>query len=325
MDKTYSFPIIDMHIHLGRLSLGENYLQAYDTLVQKELLETSGISKAVALDLTWGDEYLRLKEKLAPAGDFFELFPSVDYHRVEEPDFEGMVYRTLRDYKSDGVKGLKLWKDITLTLRDKNDKVIPVDSPLFDSIWAYSAEFSLPIVNHIGAQPAFFDPVTSDHVFYDMLQEHPEWSFDKPGMPSFKEHMDMQERLFARHPKTQFVVAHVSGYVDDLEKVSEWLERFPNVVVDISARVGQLARQSDKARDFILKYPDRVLFGTDYGATDKGVPEFYQKYFQFLESRDLLENPFDDTKEELRGVGLPLEVLEKVYYSNAKRILKLDI
>jgi hypothetical protein len=324
VQRNNTIPVIDMHIHLGDMVLGENYLTAYDTLEQKELLQSCGLSKALVLERIWGDKYLKLKEKLAPAGDYFELFPSFDIYKVEEPDFDGLIYRTLRDYKKDGVKGLKLWKDITQKLRDKNGKVIPVDSPLFKPIWAYAGEFELPIIFHHAGQPAFFEPMTPDNIYYQGMLEHPEWRFNLPGIPSFEEHMTMQENLLADNPKTQFVIAHVTGAINELPRVSAWLDKYPNMFVDIAARVGQLANQSEAAREFLIRNADRVMFGTDYSPSKSDTHAFYQKYFSFLEEDGAVKSPYsDETDSSLKGVGLPEDVLAKIYHGTTQRVLKV--
>ena len=325
MQRIPSHPIIDMHIHLGAMMSNKDSLP-YDTMAQKSRLEDSGINKAVALALAWGDDYRRLRDKLSVAGEYFEVFPSVDIYQVEEPGFDAMVYQTFREYNKDGIKGLKMWKDITSKLRDKNGNVIWTDSPLFTPIWEYAAEFSLPIVFHHGAQPAYFDPPTPDNPFYESMIEHPMWNFYQPGMPSFLEHLEMQESMIAKNPKTKFVMAHVTGDVDNLARVSVQLDRYPNMYVDISARVGQLARQHENARDFLIKYSDRVMFGTDYSYSIEDVGAFYERHYQFLETDEIIESPFDDYSEDtLRGVNLPADVLEKLYYSNSIRIFGLSM
>ena len=324
MQRTHpTMPVIDMHTHLGGLAVNEESLRSFDVLEQKRLLESCGICKAVTLHLAWGDNYLKMKEKLSSAGDYFELFPSVDIYQVEEAGFDTMVYRTLRDYKADGIKGLKLWKDITQKLRSKAGKVIRADSPLFKPIWSYSAEFSLPIVFHLGAQPSFFEPLTPDNEFYQDMIAHPEWNFAHPDMPSYEDHLDMHINLLEENPQTPFVFPHVTGAVGDLKRISQWMDRFPQMVVDISARVAQLAQQSDVARDFFLKYSDRIMFGTDYSSEVEDVQTFYRGFYQYLDTRDMFIPPFEEGSEQYKGIGLPEDVLEKLYYSNSKRILKL--
>jgi len=323
--RTPRFPVIDMHAHLGPMLLGSDYAQAYDTLSLKQTLQACGVERMVSLELVWDDAYARLLEKLAPGGDFFAVFPSVDVSRFEDSGFESMVYRTLASYKRDGVKGIKLWKNITLSVTGSSGARLRLDEPRLAPVFAYAGALGIPIVIHIGDPPPFFKPNGAGNEYYSCLYKHPEWSFCKPGMPSFEAHLEMQEKMLAAHPATQFVIAHIGSYAENLARVSEWLVRYPNMNVDISARVDQLGRQPFAAREFLIAHQDRILFGTDF-ETGITPPDFYATHYRFMETKDeYFDHPFAGflCKWKIYGVDLPAPVLEKIYRLNARRILGL--
>ena len=320
------FPIIDMHGHMGPMLLGERYDECYDTVRQAELLRACGLETLVSLELVWGDSYRRLQDKLSAAADFFVIFPSVDLSGIGSPGFEKEVYNTLLEYHGNGVKGIKLWKNITLTCRLPEGGVLKLDSPWLKPVFAYAGEFGLPIIIHVGDPPPFFQPNGPENEYYQCLYKHPEWSFCLPGIPGFEEHLEMQERMIESNPATTFVIAHVGSYAENLSQVSKWLDSFSNMYIDVAARIDQLGRQPYTAGDFLIKYQDRILFGTDYEPGIKEPQRFYDIHTRFFETMDeYFDHPFAGFlgNWKIYGVGLEDHVLKKIYRDNAKRILKL--
>ena len=320
------FPIIDMHGHMGSMMLGENYSEAYDTSRQAELLRECGLEALVSLELVWGESFARLRDKLSPEDGFFKIFPSVDLSGAGSPGFEKYVYNTLLAYRKDGVKCVKLWKNITLTCRGPDGGVLRLDSKWLAPVFAFAGELGLPVVIHVGDPPPFFQPNSPENEYYQCLCEYPEWSFCRPGIPSFEEHLEMQENMLAGNPDTVFVVAHVGSYSENLAKVSQWLESYPNMYIDVAARIDQLGRQPYTAREFLIRYQDRILFGSDYVPNIKDPRGFYGIHRRFFETRDeYFDHPFAGFlgNWKIYGVGLEENALKKIYRDNAKKILKL--
>ena len=138
----------------------------------------------------------------------------------------------------------------------------------------------------------------------------------------------MQEHLLERHPDVTFVIAHVGSYAENLGQVSKWLDRYPNMYVDISARLDQLGRQPYSSRRFLQKYQDRVLFGTDFEArfSPERIRSFYDTHYRFLQTEEeYFDHPFADMlgQWKIYGVNLEPDVLKKIYHDNAQRILGL--
>jgi predicted TIM-barrel fold metal-dependent hydrolase len=208
---------------------------------------------------------------------------------------------------------------------------VTVDDDRLAPMWRVAAELRLPVVIHIADPIAFFDPIDERNERTEELALHPDWHFwppmespDGPGFQGFDQLMAAFDRLLGRHPDVTFVGCHVGCASEDLGLVSQLLERHPNLYVDIAARIGELGRQPYSARSFMLRWSDRVLFGTDE-AVD---PAVCRIYYRFLETFD---ESFDYSPQavppqgrwRIHGLGLPDDVLRRVYNENARRVLGL--
>lgn len=319
------FPVFDIHTHLGTLIMGNDYADKYDTGEFVLRMKNYGIKHIVNLDGFWGTELDNMLAKIHPYEDFVTTFGSVDVARFEETGFETYVYKTLQDSKEKGIKGLKFTKMISLAIRGKNGKYIRTDDKRLKVIWQTAAELELPILIHIADPLAFFKPIDRFNERYEELQEHPDWSFCSPELYSFEQLMEMQENLLANNPGTVFIIAHVGSCSENLGYVGQCLDRYPNMYVDTAARISELGRQPITARRFINKYQDRILFGTDISPLDTS---YYPINYRFFETWD---EYFDYSTAQIPnqgrwniyGIGLEDSVLEKVYYRNADKILKL--
>jgi predicted TIM-barrel fold metal-dependent hydrolase len=192
----------------------------------------------------------------------------------------------------------------------------------------------MPVAIHISDPVAFFTPTDRFNERYEELHNHPDWSFHGGDFPSNAELIAARNRMFARHPKTQFVTLHFGNFSENLQNVAENLDRFPNMHVDMAARVGELGRQPVTARKFFDKYQDRILFGTDATPHGDDVPQqvfndqLYEIYYRFLETED---EYFDyapakippQGRWRIYGINLPDTILSKVYHENAARLLRV--
>ena len=323
------FPAIDIHAHFGKLFGAvmhrEDYFELYDTKEIVQKIQGYGIKNIVNLDGGWGEENQRVREKLKDAGDFIIHFGSVDVERFEEKDFEHYVYQTIRDLHANGVKGLKFWKVIGLGIRDKAGAYLRPDDKRLQCIWQAAVEFNMPVLFHIGDPKAFFFPADDKNEYYVTLKNNPEWLFTDHNLYSFKQLMEMQENLLEQNPKTKFVIPHVGSYAENLQRVGEWLDRYPNMYVDFADRINELGRQPYTAKAFFEAHADRILFGTDLLPTDV---ERYPIYFRFLETKDEYFSYRTDTglvlgEWNIYGISLSDDVLRKVYYENAAALLDL--
>ncbi len=323
------FPVFDIHTHFGPLVIGRDYDSKYDTGKVLEGLRRHGVQRLCNLELVWGSELERLERKLAGRQGTVYTFPSVDLSGFELPGFEDSVQRAMEDYRLAGYRGIKLWKDITLYRKDSRGRHIRLDDERLACIFSAAGENGLTVLIHIADPVAFFTPFDARNEYYECLAQNPEWLFYGEEFFSFEEHMRMQEAVLKRHPGTTFIIAHTGSCSEDLGFVSRLMDSYPNMHVDIAARINELGRQPYTARKFFIDHQDRILFGTDYIA-GQDPEELYPYYFRFLETFD---EYFDYGPEEeagsmgrwkIYGIGLPDDVLEKVYHLNAERLLRLS-
>ncbi len=313
------FPVIDVHCHwwLGRRSpAAETMLAAMDAM---------NIAVAVNLSGGYGDALGAMLAWCAAAPDRLLVFANVDFARIDETDFADTTVAFLRDAKERGVRGLKIFKDLGLTIRDASGDLVPVDDPRLDPVWAACGELGLPVLIHSGDPAAFFEPVDERNERWMQLRRHPSWSFHGDAFPARDEVFAQRERVFGRHPGTTFIAAHLGDLADDLDRASALLDAHPNVVMDISGRVAELGRQPYAARRFLIRFQDRILFGTDRYPGRPDQPR-ERIYFRFLETDDEYfkyhDHAFPPTGEwRIHGVFLPDEVLRKIYFDNAARVL----
>jgi predicted TIM-barrel fold metal-dependent hydrolase len=264
----------------------------------------------------------------------FLTFTQPSYSRVNESGYSTMQGDAIRSAHAAGARGLKILKSLGLVHRDAAGKLLRIDDPRFDPMWETCGSLGIPVAIHVSDPAAFFLPIDRFNERFEELNRHPDWSFHGKDFPSNEELLAARDRVFARHPKTQFIALHVGNYAENLGYVAKSLDRFPNMHVEIAARIGELGRQPRTARKFFEQYQDRILFGTD--AVPKGFEtpqqvfgdELYKIYYRFLETED---EYFDyapaptppQGRWRIYGLNLPPAILKKVYYDNAARLLKM--
>jgi predicted TIM-barrel fold metal-dependent hydrolase len=244
----------------------------------------------------------------------------MDWSDLHAPDFFRRTVDRLEELVEHGACGLKLWKDLGTSVHESDGNFLRIDDERLGPLFEKAAELNVPIMFHIADPDAFFLPIDNQNERYEELAAHPEWSFHGSHFNK-AELLAQRDRVFPRHPKTTFVGAHVAEHPEDLSYVSRLLDANPNLHVDISARCAELGRQPYTAREFFLKYADRILFGSDL------IPDvnMYRLYFRFLETRDeYFEYPSHASRQgrwNIYGLFLPDEVLRRVYRENALRLL----
>src|SRR5207248_7568670 len=215
-------------------------------------------------------------------------------------------------------------KSFGLAQRYKDGRLVAVDDPKLDPVWEACARHRRPVVIHTADPAAFFTALDRFNERWHELNANPGWLFFGDHFPRRQELLDQLHRVIARHPKTTFINTHFGNNAEDLAAVADKLDKYPNMFVDIDARISELGRQPYAARRFFLKYQDRIMFGTDTNPRR----EAYRIYYRFLETDD---EYFDCSASHhlqgfwrIYGIHLPREVLEKIYYRNAERLLGLN-
>jgi predicted TIM-barrel fold metal-dependent hydrolase len=306
------FPVIDFHSHLD----------AQSPQAVLRVMDACGVEKIVNITMLTGKsaiEIIDLFHQAAP--DRFATIGWMDWNGVERSDFIQLSLDRLERLVEHGACGLKLWKDLGLTVRDASGELLPVDDERLAPIFDKATELDIPVVFHTGDPAAFFTPIDRYNERYEELAAHPDWSF-YGSTYSKASLLEQISHVIARHPKTTFVGAHIAECSEDLDWVAKLLDSNPNLSVDISSRTAELGRQPYTARKFFLQYADRILFGTDL------LPdvEMYRLYYRFLETADeYFEYPSHASRQgrwNVYGLFLPEDVLQKVYRSNALKLLK---
>jgi predicted TIM-barrel fold metal-dependent hydrolase len=282
--------------------------------------------KYVDLDGGWGEDLLHRHLDLfkAPAPDRFQVFGGVDWAKWESLGnrFPDWAAERLIAQKAAGAQGLKIWKPLGLHVKDHLGALVKVDDERLNPLWQAAGELGLPVMIHVADPVAFFDPVDATNERWEELGAHPDWAFTSPPFPPFLDILSAFYRLVKRHAGTTFIGAHVGCYGENLAWVGDMLDACPNYRIDLSARLGELGRQPFTARKFLIRYQDRILYGSDAGPD----LDAYRLSYRFLETDD---EYFNYNVSEVPGQGrwyaygmnLPDEVLKKLYHDNANKLL----
>lgn len=324
------FPCVDVHTH-PRLRLLSSKERLDDFV---EIMDEQNIAVCVSLDGRLGDEFAEHADYLwSDYPDRFVIYANIDWvgsgdrddpatWDCQRTDFGRNMSEQLAAARRMGASGLKLFKQFGLGYRNPDGSLIEIDDPRWDPIWDACGKLGLVVIIHTADPAAFFKPINANNERWEELHRHPDWSFYGEEFPSREELLAARNRVIERHPDTTFIGAHMANNPEDLQQVAQLLDKYPNLYVEIAARIAELGRQPYTSRRFFLKYPDRIMFGTD----GPRVRERLFPHWRFLETFDeyfaYAENPFPPQGLwNIYGIGLPDDVLRKVYYENAMRVI----
>jgi len=309
------YPAVDFHGHPPDLSsreVIERVIAAMDSLNLQVIVQARPSS---------GARLTRQIEAVKEAGyaDRFVFFASVDLRDVGPGSGARIAAQLEADVRA-GAKGVgEIWKGFGLTLRKADGTRLALDDPELDVVWETAARLRIPVFIHTGDPAEFFQPLDyHNERWLEMALYEGRRYYDRSRFPSFDSLMAERDRLVAKHPNTTWVVAHMSWYANDLARLGKLLDRYPNVYTEVGAILYDLGRQPRFARQFFIKYQDRILFGKD-----SFQPDEYPYYWRVFETADEYFDYYRDYHAfwKLYGMDLPDEVLRKVYYGNALRII----
>ncbi len=311
------FPVIDVHCHLNDAIVMPRAVNPTKFL---QVMDETNVEAAINLTGGWGEKLRQSLQNLAESfpGRFF-VFCQIDYTHLDEPSY---LVDMLDEAQIAGAKGVKVLKDLGLSVRDRRGKLVRIDDPRLDCVWEKAGQLGLPVAIHTADPDAFFARVDRHNERYQELVVHPDWSFFGKNLPSKSELLEQRNRVFERHPGTRFWGLHMANHSEDLDEVSEWMEKYPNLLVELGGRIAELGRQPRRAGRFLRDFQDRVMFGMDTKLT---VP-CYRAYFRFLETEDeCFDYPGSPWQGswKIYGLNLPDQVLRKLYHDNAARELGL--
>ena len=306
------FPFIDIHSHHPNPTP-----EHVDQLVKE--MDTINLRVIVNLSGGTGDQ---LRQAVATMKgrypDRFVVFANLSYDDLNTPGYgKRAAARPEQDVKT-GAQGLKIFKNFGMDVKYSNGQRVHVDDPEFDPVWDKCAELGIPVLIHIAEPSAFFDPWVYHNERWLELKQFPRRARPPDKYPPFETLIAERNRLFAKHPKTNFIAAHLAFHGNDLERLGKTLDALPNMYVDIAAVLAELGRQPYSAHDFLVKYQDRVLMGKDIYEVNE-----YKWYFRCLETRDEYIEYYRKRHAFWRIYGFQLddEVLKKIYYKNAIKLV----
>jgi len=270
----------------------------------------------------------------------FLHYMNLDYKGWDKPDFSERAVKQIEEGHHLGAAGFKEYKRLGLYLRDSAGKLIRIDDPKLDGVWKRCGELNMPVSIHVADPRAFWLPYDSSNERWTELKDHRSWWFGDTNIyPPRMELLDALNRVIERHPKTTFVCVHFANNAEDIDWVERMLDRYPNMNADLAARIPEIGRHPpEKVRKLFIKHQDRIFFATDFqvydtltlgsggrgpAPTDSDAETFYAKQWRWLETNDRNFAHMTPIQGDwtISGIGLPPEVLRKIYFDNARKLL----
>jgi predicted TIM-barrel fold metal-dependent hydrolase len=333
--------IIDLHQHIDddtqRLARAVKIMDAVGVGIGVNLTPgtvTPGANGA----LSEFEHAKRVADALYP-GRFLQ-YMNLDYSDWDKPDFSDRAVKQVEEGYRLGAAGFKEWKRLGLYLKDGKGQLLKIDDPKLDPVWERCGQLDLPISIHVADPKAFWLPYDDKNERWKELKDHRSWWFgDTNQFPLWKDLLEALNRVIARHPKTTFVCVHFGNNAEELEWVDRSMDRYPNMMVDLAARIPEIGRHDPgKVHQFFIKHQDRILFATDFQSLDKLIlgssgnepppsdadgEVFFAKEWRWLETRDRGWAHMTPIQGDwtISSIHLPDSVLRKVYFDNARKLL----
>lgn len=306
------YPFIDIHNHQNDMSPQKlaALVKIMDTLNMAVMNNLSGSS---------GDNLKNSVNNIRSAAPKrFTVFANINFNGIGENGWTEKAVKQLEEDVKNGAMGLKIFKNLGFSVKDNSGKRVTVDDERLDAIWKKCGELKIPVLIHTADPKQFWEPLDKSNERWLELITRPNRKRSNTDPAPWQQLIDEQHRMFKKHPNTTFIAAHFDWHANDLDKLSRFMEDMPNIYVEFGAIIAELGRQPIAATKFFTKYQDRILFGKD-----SWEPEEYTTYFRVLETKD---EYFPYHKKyhafwSMYGMGLPDEILKKIYYRNALRLL----
>jgi len=306
--KRSKYPFVDVHNHQFDMPIKDlsKLVEEMDSLNMGFMVNLSGF-RGLYLEQS-------LKNIKENASTRFGLFLNIDFEKLDDPNFATEQVDLINKAVAQGVIGLKVYKSLGLTDKDKKGNRIAINDPRLNPIWKACGDQNIPVLIHSGEPSSFWDPKDKYNERWLELRQKPGRYRDPEKNPSFEEVLAEQHAVFKKHPNTTFINAHLGWMGNDLDRLGKHLDQYPNVMTEIGAVLAELGRQPKRARQFFIDYQDRILFGKD----SYNVSEYYT-YFRVLETEDEYFEYYRKRHAhwKIYGLSLPDSVLQKVYYKNA--------
>ena len=307
------YPFVDAHAHQWRIG------GASASDIARLVADMDAMNMAVMVNLSGGsgdDLKQKVENTEMHAPGRFVHYANIDFSRISEPNFGANAAAQLEADVRNGAKGLKIFKSLGMYVFDADSNRVQTDDPRLDPIWAKCGELGIPVLIHTGDPASFWKPQDKYNERWFELKERPRRK--RPPEPSWEQVMSEQWNVFRKHKNTLFINAHLGWLGNDLGRLGTMLDEMPNVYTELGAVVAELGRQPHTARQWLIQYQDRVMMGKD-----SWNPAEYHTYFRVFETADEFF-PYYRTRHAwwtMSGLDLPDEVLRKIYYKNALRVI----
>jgi predicted TIM-barrel fold metal-dependent hydrolase len=259
-----------------------------------------------------------------------DFLSTISLENWSDPNWANQEIERIKKTFEQGAIGIKIWKNIGMTYKDENGNFIMADHPRLEPIFQFVQDQGKTLMAHLGEPKNCWLPlgemtVNNDRTYF---KEHPEYHmFLHPEYPSYEQQVEARDNLLKKFQSIRFVGAHLGSLEWSVDELAKRLDAFPNLAVDMAARIGHLQFQSqkdrEKIRNFMIQYQDRLIYGTDLGIS--GTPDAervkanaigtWQEDWNFFVTDEVMENRV--VAGSFRGLKLPKEVIDKIYYSNA--------
>ncbi len=285
-------------------------------------------------------EYPPMQEQLRVRIKHFQEHPDVFIFSTaftledwDEPDWSERIINKLQEDFKAGAVGVKVWKNIGMEARDKDNILIRLDDPKFDPIFQFIKDQNKVLINHTGEPKNCWLPLDEMTVSNDKnyFSAHPEYHmYLHPELPSYALHMEARDKMLEKNPGLTFIGAHLASLEWNVDELAKFLDRFPRASVDLAERISHLQYQSqldyEKIRNFIIKYQDRILYGTDFQQLSDSNPSELKKVmnerwlldWKYFNTDELIKVP--ELDEKVKSLLLPKIVVDKIYRLNAEKI-----
>ncbi|MHA7058865.1 amidohydrolase family protein [Aquimarina sp. M1] len=313
--KKAKFPFIDVHNHQFRMPTQDlsELITEMDKLNMAVMVNLSGRGRG-------SDEHLKgaLMNVKTNAPKRFIVFTNISFEGIDDPDWTAKTVAQLESDVDAGANGLKIYKSQGMDNTDNEGNRIKIDDPRIAAIWEKCGELGIPVLIHAADPKPFWDAHDNQNERWLELKLRSRRKRDTKVTGSWETIIQEQHNIFRKHTNTKFINAHLGWYGNNLAKLAKLMDEIPNMYSEIGAVIAELGRQPRNAKRFLTKYQDRIMFGKD-----SWNPEEYYTYFRVLESDD---EYFPYYKRyhafwKMYGLDLDDEVLKKLYYKNAIKVI----
>jgi predicted TIM-barrel fold metal-dependent hydrolase len=330
-------PKVDVHVHYN--TLDDSFLTYANSLGMHIVSVNTDAGESFNVDEQF-EIAVTLRKQHPGMMDFLGTFSVDDFGK---DGFTDQIIARIDRCMNAGAKGIKIWKNIGMDLKDAQGNYVMADNPVFAPVFSYIEKQHIPMLAHLGEPKNCWLPydqmtIQSDLNYY---REHPEYHmFRFSEKPSYEDQIVARDHLLERYPKIAFVGAHIGSLEWSIDEVAKRFEAYPNFSVDLAERVWYLQLQSiydrEKVHSFLTTYQDRILYGSDIIRTDinpdkrgelqKDMKNIWLQQWKYFATDDVIPTnyfAFESAPKEMKGLRLPKTIVDKIFGGNAKRFFNL--